>query len=200
MEFGQCSSEYRVVVLGATSVGKTSIINSLTADSFDPKESTTVAASFVRHEVTVGDTTVVMQIWDTAGQEKYKSLSRIYYRGSRAAVAVFDLTQLATFEALDDWIHGFTELVGDDAAIFVLGNKADLTDKVKVTERVIQKWLSAQKESVKYFRTSAVDGSGIALAFKSIAEELHRRQSRPAAPSSEEMSLVTDDVEGKRCC
>jgi small GTP-binding protein len=200
MEFGHSEVEERVIVLGAASVGKTSIINSLTADSFNPMASMTVSANCVRHAETVGETTIIMHVWDTAGQEKYKSLSRLYYRGSSAAIIVFDLTQPATFDALDDWICGFTELVGDDAAIFVLGNKADLTDQVKVSERMIRKWVSSQPYSVKYFRTSAADGSGIGLAFKSLAEELHRRKSGRATQCSKDMSLVMEDVEVKRCC
>jgi small GTP-binding protein len=200
MELGSSATEDRLIVLGASSVGKTSIINRLTADSFDAKEPTTVAASFIRHEETVGKETIVMQIWDTAGQEKYMSLGRMYYRGSIAAVVVFDLTQPKTFDALSDWVRGFIELAGDDVVIFALGNKADLTDGIKVGEPAIQEWLSSRPEPVQYFRTSAVDGSGISQAFKSLAEELLRRRSAQCSQCTDDISLTTDDPEAKRCC
>lgn len=120
MDLQNRDSLHRVVTIGETSVGKTSIITQLVKKSFNPNEKSTVGAMFVVYNQKLdtstlkdelnnvnnngGEVVVEMQIWDTAGQERFRSLGPIYYRGAEAAVVVFDFTSLNSFERLQSWI------------------------------------------------------------------------------------------------
>ena len=120
------SSFYRIVMVGDTLVGKTSIVNKLIYDTFNNKELPTIGSMFALY--TSDSTHVDMQIWDTAGQERFRSLTPIYFQNADAGVFVFDVSNPSTFQNLDSWISLFTDSVGNNAFIVIIGNKIDLQE------------------------------------------------------------------------
>jgi small GTP-binding protein len=162
----------RVVAIGDSTVGKTSLLNSIISRHFNQYESPTVVSNFHIYTGDVKGTNVELQIWDTAGQEKFRSLGPIYYRNSMAALVVYDCTARLTFEHLTTWIEEFMETAGRHTAIAIAGNKIDLSDKVEVT------WPEAQEWARGYIvgQTSAKTGQGVDVLFNELVGAIIRMQ------------------------
>merc|ERR1712205_189305 len=119
----------KVIILGDSSVGKTSLMNQFVHRKFNAQYKATIGADFLTKEVMVDDRLVTMQIWDTAGQERFQSLGVAFYRGADSCVLVFDVHGLKSFENLDSWRDEFLIQASpkdpDNFPFVVLGNKID---------------------------------------------------------------------------
>ena len=118
----------------------------------------------------VNGKTVKLQLWDTAGQEKYKSMVSSYYRGANVALIVFDITNHLSFEALPNWIETFYKNGPEQKNIILIGNKKDLEDKRQVTHEEAETF--SENNNMIYFETSAKDGDNIDYVFNYTAEKL----------------------------
>jgi small GTP-binding protein len=164
----------RVVLIGDSSVGKTCLVNRLLDDTFDPLERLTIGADWQLYVHNLNGDRVELQIWDTAGQEKFRSLCPLYYRGAAAAVAVFDVTNRATFEHLEKWIDSFMEVAGTQVSIAVAANKLDREGERVVSQKESQEWASAREWLI--YQTSAKTGENVAELFQALAELVLHRQ------------------------
>ena len=146
---------FKLVFLGDSSVGKSSVITRKVHDKFDEYSEPTIGAAFLSISIKVDDSNVNLQIWDTAGQERYKSLAPMYYRGAHAAVIVYDITSYDSFKGATFWVK---ELYNNNSKsiIFLVGNKIDKkeTRKVKEEEAINYSVLN----NLKYFEVSAKNG------------------------------------------
>jgi small GTP-binding protein len=161
----------RIVVIGDSRVGKTSLINRyLKKYDFDPEESTTIGAMFDTLELSRDGSLFELQVWDTAGQEQYRSLGSTYFRNAHGAAVVFDLTVQQSFDSLSAWIQAFRSVAGRDRPAIVVGNKTDRAD-----DRVVQ-WDSAadfgSDQRCQYLETSALTGEGVDVAFEALIDEI----------------------------
>jgi small GTP-binding protein len=181
----------RVVAIGNESVGKTSIINRLIDDGFDSAEQPTVGADWQLFVHTVDCDRVELQIWDTAGQEKFRSLGPLYYRDAVAAVAVFDVTNRASFDELGWWVSEFVGVAVAHAVVVVAANKCDLEDEKVVTEAQARDW--AAQRGFMLYETSAKTGQNILQMFRALAESAAHLQT--AAPGG-----GRESSDGQRCC
>ena len=164
------SLSVRVVFIGDSQVGKTSIINMFVRSSFEKQQKSTIGAVFHTYEQKVNGQQVVMQIWDTAGQEKYRSLGPIYYRNSAAGVCVFDMTSKETLPSLEKWIAEFRKHT-EDPLVFVVGNKIDLgQDFIQVTREEAEEF--AKQQGAQCFFTSAKTGENVKELFQSVFDSL----------------------------
>ena len=107
-------------------------------------------------------TSIRLNIWDTAGQEKFRSITRQFYRDCQGAFIVFDLTKKSSFNELKTWINELKTHGNDDTVIIILGNKSDLTTEREISEDVIKNEI---KDKYKYFEVSAKTGNNVSLAF-----------------------------------
>jgi small GTP-binding protein len=196
MNFGDNTQLFRVVTLGESSVGKSSIINRLVNKEFNSVEPSTIGATFLLHSEEVENIRIEMQIWDTAGQEKYKSLSPIYCRGAAAAIVVFDITNHDSFHKLEQWTNLVTEVSGTDTAVFIVANKCDLIARVEIGDDVMNNWASSH--GFKLMKTSAKTGEGVADLFQQVAEAIYRNGCT-SRPSQDKGRLTPADGEGG-CC
>jgi Ras-related protein Rab-22 len=121
--------EVKVVLLGDTGVGKSSLVLRFVTNNFKPFSESTIGASFMSKMIIVSGKTIKYQIWDTAGQEKYHSLAPMYYRGAAAAIIVYDITRKNTFNTLKNWVQELMTQGPKDISIAIAGNKADLEEK-----------------------------------------------------------------------
>jgi len=165
----------RVVVIGDSSVGKTSILNQLIDHTFKPHEQSTIGANYQLFVQEINGVKVEVQIWDTAGQEKFKALGPIYFRNSQGAIAVYDSTNRASFENLESWIDSFVEIVGNNSVIAIAANKCDLFTEIQVSSEEGQSW--AESNHYIFQPTSAKTGDGVKELFLRLAEKLLKEQS-----------------------
>jgi len=193
----QGSDPLRVVTIGESSVGKTSIIERLDTGLFNKTERSTVGATFLQYSTKVNDKEVEMQIWDTAGQERYRSLGPIYYRNSSAGIFVFDLTSQETFDKLMSWLRTFIDTAGMEALIFFVGNKSDLPEQ-EVDVSYVKKW--CEEQNYFFFTTSAVTGDGIKELFNGIAAELSKKMNNKFDVHTVQPNLTETNAKPKQCC
>ena len=189
------SLDVKVVLLGATSVGKTCIVTRTITDSFDPEQTPTVGASFSIKNVTINDTTMNLRIWDTAGQERFKSLAPMYYQGSQAAIVVFSIIDQDSFLEADYWVEELKNHFQVPPKLFLVGNKLDLSEsRVITTEQGEQR---AQEINAIYFETSAKTGQNISELFTAISQSLldtNESETQSTALTS------TTSTDKKSCC
>ena len=160
---------FRVVLIGDPAVGKTSIVNRLHNDNFNPNEQPTIGSTFVNYLCTFDDTSINLQIWDTAGEEQYRSVGPIYYRRAQAAIVVYDVTIESSFNNIQYWINEFKNAsTCSNQDIFLVGNKIDLIEKTVVDENSAKNF--ATSSNLQFFQTSAKTGEGIVSLFQSVAK------------------------------
>jgi len=116
-----------------------------------------------------------LSLWDTAGQETYKSITRSYFRGASGALLVFDITRRSTFESATSWLSDLRQIAEDGIVVVLVGNKADLDkdgeSKREVSAGEAQAW-AKEKDILAYVETSAKSGEGVELAFREVAERI----------------------------
>jgi small GTP-binding protein len=179
---------HRVVLVGDSSVGKTSLLACLCGERFDPELPPTVGAGWAEYTREVRGRAVSLEIWDTAGQEAYRALGPLYYRTAAAAALVYDASSRGSFEALPRWAEEFASIAGSESAVFVIANKADLPRAVPDQEgREF-----AQRQGYEWFLASALTGEGVAEAFAAIAER--------AAPPLSPAKVAPVPSQKKPCC
>jgi small GTP-binding protein len=113
----------RIVLVGDTGVGKTALLRSYADNVYTPTHVTTMGVDFRHVRIRVGKDVVKLQLWDTAGHERYRSITNTYYRGAHLILLVYDVTNSVSFQGLGDWIQTIDE--SSDAAIVIVGNKVD---------------------------------------------------------------------------
>ena len=124
----------------------------------------------IMKSIVINGQTVKLQLWDTAGQEKYKSMASSYYRGANVALIVFDITNHESFDALPLWIENFYKNGPEQKNIILIGNKNDLPDLRQVTQQEAEAF--SQTNNMMYFETSAKEGDNIEYIFNYAAEKL----------------------------
>jgi small GTP-binding protein len=190
---------FRVVTIGDSSVGKTSIVKKFIRDTFDPTEKNTVGALYDTFTDKVNGRDIEVQIWDTAGQEQYRSLSPVYFRSAAAALLVFDITNRLSFENLDEWLTSFRNAGTDKALLFLIGNKSDLEESRKVDAQEGKDW--AGRHECEFLETSARTGDGIKDLFKRVVARLAGNELGETEPQVAQMTLKDSAAgEPKGCC
>ena len=162
---------FKIILLGNSGVGKTSIYFYYTKNIFQDKYVATVGVDFATDFKNVLGKNVRLNIWDTAGEEKYRSTIANYFKGSHACFLVFDLTNVNSFKDLEKWYKLFIESSASNNKenIVVLGNKCDIDEK-EVDNELINNFIEDKK--LKYVETSAKEGININEAFQYMAEKL----------------------------
>jgi small GTP-binding protein len=184
----------KVVLVGDTKVGKSCILTRFVQDSFERSMPATIGAAFFTKVVSTSDANVRLQLWDTAGQEKFRSLAPMYYRAAAVAVVVYDITNRGTFESLPTWQKEISEKAPPNTQLVIIGNKIDLIDDRQVSTAEGEQ--SAKELGAKLFgETSAESGDGIDAIFTRIAdmdptEDDVYEAPHPQAPAPQEDSCI----------
>ncbi|XP_051539706.1 ras-related protein Rab-6A isoform X2 [Xyrauchen texanus] len=169
-DFGNPLRKFKLVFLGEQSVGKTSLITRFMYDSFDNTYQATIGIDFLSKTMYLEDRTIRLQLWDTAGQERFRSLIPSYIRDSAAAVVVYDITNVNSFQQTTKWIDDVRTERGSDVIIMLVGNKTDLADKRQVSIEEGEK--KAKELSVMFIETSAKAGYNVKQLFRRVAAAL----------------------------
>jgi small GTP-binding protein len=161
-----CEGARKVVLLGDSRVGKTSIIERQLSGCEPPTQSPTIGC--LCSEVPCGDGAAPLDVWDTAGQEMYRSLVPLYLRDARAALLVYDITSRDSFHSLGHWLDAFAAAVPSGAAVYVVANKIDLADAQAVGDADAARFAGAH--GARLFKVSAATGFGLAGLFDAVAQ------------------------------
>ncbi len=170
-------SAYKIVLLGDTSVGKSSIATQYVRGSFNNYEEPTIGAAFMcKNQDLMIDEKVVsckFEIWDTAGQERYKSLAPMYYRGAHVALIVYDITSRESLDGATFWLRELAHKGPEDLCVILVGNKLDLDEKRKVFHDEVIKVV--QDFECVHRCVSAKDSKQISELFEMVGREaLHK--------------------------
>lgn len=194
-------AQFKLVLLGESAVGKSSIVHRFVKNTFDDMRESTIGAAFLTQTILLPEvnTTVKFEIWDTAGQERYKSLAPMYYRNANAALCVYDITSKASFQKAQDWIKELKNQAPDGIVVALVGNKADLAEERQVDETEVDEYLrqlSVEAETdgskpVIHKECSAKSGEGVLEIFNAIAKALPVEQAgnRRAVPGAKRVDL-----------
>jgi small GTP-binding protein len=186
----------KIVLLGAASVGKTCIICRGVSDEFDQDMPNTIGACYTAKPVDIGGSTVALQIWDTAGQEKFRTLAPMYYRGSIVAVLVFSLIDEPSLNDVRNWAQEMQGQVDEMPVLFVVGNKCDLVEERKIEARAAE--ALAEELRATYCEVSAKSGVGIEELFLRVAEEALKKLQGGSDSSAEPTIDISGAPEKKK--
>lgn len=193
----------KLVCIGDSGTGKSSLTIRLCEGRFSPHHDVTIGVEFGSRIVPVGPPAnasldpstsstsglpssaspqqqkkMKLSLWDTAGQETYKSITRSYFRGASGALLVFDITRRSTFEHATDWLHDLRQIAEEGIEVLLVGNKSDLAsrsvgiageNKRAVTPQEAEEWCR-RNGVMRYVETSAKSGEGVEKAFLEVAE------------------------------
>lgn len=189
---------FKVIMLGDVAVGKTAIINRFVDNTFTDNYKCTIQTTFRKSQINIDrKSTIEMKIWDTTGEEKYRSLTRQYYRNSNGIILIFDLTNYDSFNSLPSWLSDIKKYGSKDYDIILVGNKSDL-DLHAIPNQEIQ--LFAERENVTYLEVSAKNGTNVLLLFERLSDKMIKTINETNNESKQNSkSLSFNDEEMKRC-
>ena len=165
---------FKIILIGDSNTGKTSLINRFINKRFEDKYHCTIGVDFLMKKIYIDNTLIKLQIWDTAGMEKYKQITSSYYRGAQACIVVFDLTNIESFYSLQQWVDDYCQISKNQNNIYIVGNKCDLNQDFKVSKDDIIKFCQ-NNNGFKFVQTSAKTGEGVDKIFEEISNELYEK-------------------------
>ena len=194
---------YKIITLGDTFAGKSCIVNRFVQNEFE-NLSNTIGVDFFAKDFTFKDTTIKLQIYDTSGQEQFKSITANYYKRADGILFVFDLTREETFQNIQFWINEMKDQSDDftKVGLVLLGNKSDLVDAKKL--EIKEGMALANTLGTKYFETSAQSGYNIQEAFQFLVEDIINKKSEEGENVPTGVVLENKQQEPKaqkkKCC
>ena len=160
----------KLVLIGDSGVGKTNILSRYNNNEFSLATQPTVGVEFGNKIIKKENKSIKLQLWDTAGQERYKAITNAFYKGSKGAFVVYDITRKSSFLNIDNWIGELKTNGSDDILIILVGNKTDLEDKREVSTDDGEK--KAKQYGIAFCETSALQGKNIEHAFNILIDEI----------------------------
>jgi small GTP-binding protein len=185
--------DFKVVAVGDSGVGKTSIVLRYSTGGFSPTTQT-IGAAYVKCVVGHDTGPITLNVWDTAGQEKFQSLIPLYLRSADACLIVFDATRSNNAQSLDKLYQYINDILGTNVYVVLCGNKYDLVTEDSDPEHIVD-W--ASDRNMHYFKTSAKTGQGIDTLFYDIASALAARGTRVTETSRLPPDSQSD---ADKCC
>ena len=162
-------NEIKVILVGESGTGKTSLINATMGLKFQEHLDTTSTNNFSSKTIKINNAEYTLNLWDTIGQEKFLSLTKIFIKDSRIVLLVYDITNVKSFKELDYWYKVIHDILGDEPIVGVCGNKQDLITKEKVKEEDAKAY--AENKNLAFRLTSAKNP----LSFNKFLEELVKK-------------------------
>ena len=196
----------KVILIGDSSVGKTNIMSKYLKNQFNENSKATVGVEFGSKLFKLNGHNINAQIWDTAGQEKYKAITGAYYKGSKGAFVVYDITRKETFESVDKWINDLKSSGDPKLIIIIIGNKCDLEEKREILKEQGEE--KAKSFGCAFLETSALSGDNIDKGFEMMISEIFKKYGNDSneddelggVEKGEDIKLDKKENQKKSCC
>lgn len=186
-----------IIMLGESHVGKTALVRRYHDDTFTSQHITTLGIDFITKEVHKSESeTIIAKIWDTAGQEKFRTITKSFYKQANGILLVFDLTDRESFDKLHSWVSNINETAEEDVVKFLVGNKLDIAESRAVNREEALK--IASEYDMRYFETSAKYKINVHEVFSELIEDVSKRTTEKGLHSK-----VLESAAGSRagyCC
>ncbi|XP_077565813.1 EF-hand calcium-binding domain-containing protein 4B isoform X1 [Stigmatopora nigra] len=186
---------FKVVLVGNSSVGKTSLLRSFCEGHFYPSTAATVGVDFSVKTLTLNNMQIAMQLWDTAGQERYRSITKQFFRKADGVVVMYDVTSDESFKALRPWLANVKDAAGEGVQILVLGNKMDMDGEREVSFKEAEQL--AQENKVMFYEVSAYTGKNVAESLTQLARVLMEQEDGVRDTT---VILSAQPLKKKACC
>jgi Ras-related protein Rab-2A len=164
---------FKYIIIGDTGVGKSCLLLKFTDKRFQPVHDLTIGVEFGARMVNIDDRQIKLQIWDTAGQESFRSITRSYYRGAAGALLVYDITRRETFNHLGRWLEEARQNGNQNMTIMLIGNKCDLEHKRQVSKEEGERF--AQQHGLMFLETSAKTAENVEESFHKPAKKIYEK-------------------------
>mmetsp|Transcript_4056 Transcript_4056/g.5973 ORF Transcript_4056/g.5973 Transcript_4056/m.5973 type:complete len:197 (-) Transcript_4056:230-820(-) len=189
--------EVRLITIGDSATGKSSLIQRYTKGTFRDERKATVGIDMRIKTIMFGDRKVKVRIWDTAGQEQFKTITRNYYNGAHGILLVYDITEPDSFSHVRNWLKDINEYADENAEVVLVGNKADLENNRKV-KRSDGRSAAETNKLLGFYETSALSGAGVEEAFSALVEKAVGKMK----PKTQDSAVIDGGQENqkKKCC
>ena len=162
---------YKILLLGDTSVGKTCFLLKYTDNKFQIKHMSTIGLDYRVKSITLkSGKPVKLQLWDTAGQDRFRAITKSYYKSANGVILIYDITSIQTFDNVKTWISQIKEQSSQDIVIYIVGNKTDMEEERKIKTEEGKKL--ADEYGFPFIETSAKSGLNINETFEDIVEKI----------------------------
>eukprot|EP01104_Vermistella_antarctica_P002758 TRINITY_DN12978_c0_g1_i1.p1 TRINITY_DN12978_c0_g1~~TRINITY_DN12978_c0_g1_i1.p1 ORF type:complete len:207 (+),score=42.95 TRINITY_DN12978_c0_g1_i1:77-697(+) len=193
---------FKYIVIGPTGVGKSCLLLQFTDKKFQEEHDLTIGVEFGVRSTTLNSKKIKLQIWDTAGQESFRSITHSYYRGAHAALLVYDITRRESFLQMKSWLEDALRH-SNNITIMLVGNKHDLTERRQVSTEEGRKF--AEDNGLVFLETSAKTAENVEEAFfqtcRMIAEKIETGEVQVSSRhDTTRLDANTSQVEGGGCC
>lgn len=194
---------FKLLIIGDSGVGKSCILLRFADDTFSESYISTIGVDFKIRTLSINNKQIKLQIWDSAGQERFRTLTTAYYRSAHGIVLVYDVNDRETFFHIENWLQEVSRYAASDVNRVLVGNKCDLLNKREVEYESARVY--AEKLGISFTEASAKDRTNIDKVFNIMAKELVERlgENKDALPIEEEkveLSSGTEVSSGYRCC
>jgi len=192
---------YKIIIIGDTSVGKTALLSKYLRGVFPVSPLSTVATEFATKVIQIKEGGYIKaQIWDTAGEEKYRSITYHHYRKSVGGIIVYDITKRSTFENVKNWYEDILGLGEKGCVVALVGNKLDLIEKNE-QKREVNKFEAqtfAEDHHMLFFETSAYNGNNINDIFEELLQTIYTERRKIPELKDRDSSLENQKISLKR--
>ena len=197
----------KILTLGDTSVGKSSIVLRFSDDKFDDKIFSTIGIDFKTKYIKLDKFSVKVLIWDTAGQEKFQNIAKQYYKGANGVLLIYDISNRKSFERIDFWLKELKENNRiDELFLYLVGNKIDMEDKRVISFQEGEKY--AKNNNINFFEVSAKSGKGVTELFNNlingVMENILKKNEKEEIEDKVRLSTFLEknykNEKNKKCC
>jgi len=192
-----CDYTFKMVFIGDAGVGKSKLKARL-LNEWDRYEKTNICCYFATKTISIEGKVMKAQIWDTAGEERYRAVAPIYYRGSVGALLVYDITKYQTFANVEKWLEELRKYANSNIFVVLVGNKSELDSLRAVSHDEASTF--AERNGLEFIETSAFENINVDIAFQKLSEGIYQNISN-GVPGYENLVRVEQDIGTKsRCC